>query len=302
MTLIRFEKLSGLAAVAGFALATGFLSMPAWAQQDQVSAAELSVQLGVSVFFFLLFGVILLAAKRDMKGWSQPITFVWFAFTGRLNRKAYWLKGVLPVNMIAFVLQVFSGLAGLGLGGGIGTTLVGMTLLVVFVPYIVFSIWVGLALTIKRFHDLGSSGWWVFGFLIPFYNIWLAIKLMFFRGDVGPNRFGPDPIDPVSDYIDELTGSGGGGEPEHGEGGAEEQPPPRPRPPADDPPEVKGFGSRKFSKPVQAAPAKPEPEHETQPVDVAGGADQLDVIKRRLGDDIMRPIKRKGGGGREAEG
>ncbi len=293
--------MSGLAAVAGVALAAGLLSMPARAQQDQMAVAELSVQLGVSVFFFLLFGVILLAAKRDMKGWSQPIKFVWFAFTGRLNRKAYWLKGVLPVNMIAFVLQVFSGLTGLGLGGNVGTTLVGMTLLVVFVPYIVFSIWVGLALTIKRLHDLGSSGWWVFGFLIPFYNVWLAIKVMFFRGDIGPNRFGPDPIDPVNDYIDELTG-GGGDEPQDGEGDEKERQRPRPRPLADDPPEVKGFGARKFSKPVQAAPAKPEPELEIQPVDVAGGADQLDVIKRRLGDDIMRPIQRKGGGGREAEG
>jgi uncharacterized membrane protein YhaH (DUF805 family) len=42
---------------------------------------------------------------------------------------------------------------------------------------------------IRRSRDVGNSGWYV---LIPFYTPWL----LFVPGQVGPNRFGPDPRSP----------------------------------------------------------------------------------------------------------
>ncbi len=304
-------------------LLTFGVSMPAWAQQqgemtpeqqrqleqmmganmEQMETWGLMVQVGANVFMLIVFGAILLIAKKNMKGWNQPIKWVWFSFSGRLNRKAYWLKGVVLLGIINIAVQLFALMLGLIIGtSASGAVLGGITLLVVVLPLMVFQTWVSLALSAKRFHDLGSSAWWILGFFIPFYNLWLAIKLLFFRGTPGPNAYGPDPVDEVEAYLDEMMGGGSDGEEDEGEEGAEPVYP-QPRPPQDGPQEPQGFGSRKFSRPIRAEPQKTyDPEPVSEPIELPGSSANLDVIKRRLGDDIMRPIQRKGGGGRDAEG
>jgi uncharacterized membrane protein YhaH (DUF805 family) len=47
---------------------------------------------------------------------------------------------------------------------------------------------------VKRLHDLGRSGWEYFLFLLPFYNIYLGLLLLFKRGSDGDNKYGPDPL------------------------------------------------------------------------------------------------------------
>jgi uncharacterized membrane protein YhaH (DUF805 family) len=107
---------------------------------------------------------------------------------GRVNRKQWWLRLVLPIFIISLLLSfvdatagTFDPQTGLGLFGG-------LFLLIAFIPAIL--------VYIKRFHDRDKSGWWVLIGLIPIIgSIWLLIELGFLRGTDGPNRFGP----PVTD-------------------------------------------------------------------------------------------------------
>ncbi len=51
----------------------------------------------------------------------------------------------------------------------------------------------GLAVSVRRLHDVGRSGWWVLLALVPLIGwivlvIWAATK-----GDAAANRFGPPP-------------------------------------------------------------------------------------------------------------
>lgn len=48
-----------------------------------------------------------------------------------------------------------------------------------------------VALAVRRFHDVGKSGWWTLILLTPFLNLY-GIVLTFRRSD-GPNKFGPAP-------------------------------------------------------------------------------------------------------------
>jgi uncharacterized membrane protein YhaH (DUF805 family) len=50
----------------------------------------------------------------------------------------------------------------------------------------------GLAVSVRRLHDLDRSGWWVLLGLIPRRD-WHTIIWNWQRGTIGPNRFGPDP-------------------------------------------------------------------------------------------------------------
>lgn len=101
---------------------------------------------------------------------------------GRLNRKPYILRSLF-LGVISFVVSfVIVLLAGTASAEGVGIVLQ----LLFAVP--------GVMLVIRRLHDLGHSGWWCLLGLIPLVNLILGIYLLFFKGDTGPNRFGPDPL------------------------------------------------------------------------------------------------------------
>ena len=52
----------------------------------------------------------------------------------------------------------------------------------------------GLAVPIRRLHDLDKSGWWILVFLIPLIGSIILIIWFVGRGTVGPNQFGEDPL------------------------------------------------------------------------------------------------------------
>ena len=47
---------------------------------------------------------------------------------------------------------------------------------------------------IKRLHDLNRPGTHYWMLLIPLYNIYLSLVLLFQKGTEGPNMYGPDPL------------------------------------------------------------------------------------------------------------
>jgi uncharacterized membrane protein YhaH (DUF805 family) len=102
-------------------------------------------------------------------------------FTGRAARSEFWywalfaalasLAGEL-IDLALFTSSTFTPVQ----------TLVNLAL---FLP--------GLAVSVRRLHDLDRTGWWL---LLIFTVIGIIVLLVWdcMRGTVGPNRFGPDPL------------------------------------------------------------------------------------------------------------
>lgn len=110
-----------------------------------------------------------------------------FSARGRANRSWYFWHIVLD-DVLIITLAIALLLVGDAFGSG----------LVVFplVGLIVAGFWAGTAITVKRLHDLGRSGWDWFLLLVPLYNVYLGCILLFKKGTDGPNAFGPDPLRP----------------------------------------------------------------------------------------------------------
>jgi uncharacterized membrane protein YhaH (DUF805 family) len=53
-----------------------------------------------------------------------------------------------------------------------------------------------IAVTIRRLHDTNKSGWYYFVVLIPLAGFIILLYFCALKGTVGPNRFGPDPLNP----------------------------------------------------------------------------------------------------------
>ena len=113
-----------------------------------------------------------------------------FSFKGRLRRSLYWICQIsATVAFTSALLAVIS--IELHTKGNLGAA---MLLLPLSIGIPVLSVWTGLAVTAKRWHDRYKSWPWLFVALLPLVGpIWALIECGFLDGTPGPNRFGPSP-------------------------------------------------------------------------------------------------------------
>ena len=98
-------------------------------------------------------------------------------FSGRARRKEYWM-----FYLFNFLFSVIAGF----LDG-----LFDLKFLTIIYPLLTFI--PGLAVSIRRLHDVGKSGWMWLIVLIPFVGaIWLLI-LFCINGVPGRNKWGDNP-------------------------------------------------------------------------------------------------------------
>ena len=105
-------------------------------------------------------------------------------FRGRARRKAYWMFFLF--NLIAAFLfgiidaaaGTFDEVSGLGLFGALYS-------LAIFIPY--------LALTVRRLHDTGRSGWWMLIAVLPLIGVVVLFIFSVLDGTPGENEYGPNP-------------------------------------------------------------------------------------------------------------
>jgi uncharacterized membrane protein YhaH (DUF805 family) len=152
------------------------------------------------------------AVRQFYKNYTNP--------EGRAQRSAFWwVQFYQSVMLLVFGIVIFMAEGGpsfyenlpklltpeefpvlwgsLGFSGKVAGYCILAFSLVNFLP--------GIMLSIRRFHDLDRSGWWVLAFFIAsnlpptailasFANIiWFMLQ-----GTQGPNTYGPDPLGPNS--------------------------------------------------------------------------------------------------------
>lgn len=154
-----------------------------------------------------------------MIDWYKKVVFENYAnFKGRARRSEYWYYLLMTI-IISIILMIIDEVLGLKYGpkddSGVISSIYSLA---VFVP--------GLAVSVRRLHDIGKSGWLLvifyvsiivltagaflvgfssgmaggnfgIGFIIPILailglSIWMLI-LFCTEGDQGANKYGPDP-------------------------------------------------------------------------------------------------------------
>jgi len=86
--------------------------------------------------------------------------------------------------IIAFILGLVDGIAGLDSARGEGP-LGALYTLAVFLP--------GLALSVRRLHDIGKSGWTMLLPFIPFIGGIILLLFLVRDSEPGQNAYGPNP-------------------------------------------------------------------------------------------------------------
>ncbi|CAN5165407.1 DUF805 domain-containing protein [soil metagenome] len=132
-----------------------------------------------------------------------------FSFQGRMRRQDFWI-----CTLVLWAASVVGGIILFAVfGGGMMSALTSasqgdpndpavvaalvssvMPFYVACFALSVVFLWPNLAVSVKRLHDRGQSGWMVLICIIPFagFFFWL-INMGILDGTPGPNQFGPSP-------------------------------------------------------------------------------------------------------------
>lgn len=113
-----------------------------------------------------------------------------FGVEGRLRRRDYWLI-VLGKYVVTVVLLLMVGAATGDFGDRTGFGPFRMVQVGLWIP----SLWISIAIALKRCHDRNKGGGWVaFFWLVPIVGwIWGLVEMGFLDGTQGPNRYGKSP-------------------------------------------------------------------------------------------------------------
>ena len=126
------------------------------------------------------------------KYFLDVLRYKYLDFEGRASRQEYWYFVMYKwLSIIAII---------------IGSTILS------FVPYIgiVFSslsilaflgfILPSFAISVRRLHDVGESGWLLLVGLVPFIGGIVIFVFKVQEGKTGPNKYGPDPYSLEDNY------------------------------------------------------------------------------------------------------
>ncbi len=110
--------------------------------------------------------------------WYLQVLKNYADFSGRACRTEYWMF-VLFNFVIGIVLAIIDGVIG---SFGILSALYGLAILI---P--------GIAVTVRRLHDSGRTGWWIFIGFVPFVGVIVLLIFMVLDSQPGSNTYGPNP-------------------------------------------------------------------------------------------------------------
>ena len=117
-----------------------------------------------------------------MKYLLDPLVKHYADFSGRANRKQFWLYALWLI-----VVYIAIGVVGAVLGEKAGNAFIALAGLALIVP--------NWAIMVRRLHDTDRSGWWVLISFLPLIGGLILFVFEVLPGTPGVNRFGNQPLD-----------------------------------------------------------------------------------------------------------
>lgn len=102
----------------------------------------------------------------------------WKDFSGRARRREYWMY-MLFLSICSIIIGIIGSIA------GIPTILSFIFTLVTILP--------SIAVNVRRMHDIGKSGYWLFICFIPLIGSLWFLFLAVQDGQPGTNQYGANP-------------------------------------------------------------------------------------------------------------
>jgi uncharacterized membrane protein YhaH (DUF805 family) len=133
-----------------------------------------------------------------MMNWFLKVINQYSDFDGRARRMEFWMFNLVYffLGIIAQLLDNLFGIAFWDYGYGYGPIYFILSLALI-IP--------SLAVSVRRLHDVGKSGWMLFIVFIPIIGVIWLLVLMLIDSQPGRNEYGPNPkFDDDSFIVDDT--------------------------------------------------------------------------------------------------
>jgi uncharacterized membrane protein YhaH (DUF805 family) len=126
-----------------------------------------------------------LSEERSVN-WYFAVLGKYAEFDGRARRKEYWM-----FTLISFVVSILIGFGVGFVGGMLGLDQTMITILTF--AYSVAVLIPSLAVSVRRLHDTGRSGWWLLIVLVPIIGAVVLLVFSIQDSEQGTNAYGRNP-------------------------------------------------------------------------------------------------------------
>lgn len=110
--------------------------------------------------------------------WYISVLKQYAVFEGRASRTEYWMFSLFNF-LIAIALGVVESII------ATGGTIYGLYALLIFIP--------SIAVTIRRLHDTGRSGWWLLIAFLPLVGSIVLLVFLVLESEAESNNYGANP-------------------------------------------------------------------------------------------------------------
>lgn len=117
---------------------------------------------------------------------NYTLKWLFFGFSGRIRRSTYIWSAIFFVALYAFLIIQIALTPPTALKIGF----LGLAVMIM----VIVSVWCWLALSIKRLHDMGFSGFFTVLMMIPMLAFLVFLGLCFWPGQSGRNAYGEPPF------------------------------------------------------------------------------------------------------------
>jgi uncharacterized membrane protein YhaH (DUF805 family) len=137
----------------------------------------------------------------DLSMWgffTRALTQRYVQFTGRARRKEYW-------SYVLFWIIIFVALSIVGAAIDFAVGNFGpdpdrpprpIVMMIVLLLFYLGTLLPGIAITVRRLHDIGFTGWLILISFIPYVGAIALLVMMVIPTSFGPNKHGPAPKAP----------------------------------------------------------------------------------------------------------
>ena len=115
--------------------------------------------------------------------WYLDVLRKYAQFDGRSRRMEYWMFTLINI-VIGMAIGFVGGTLHIGTAWGINF---------LAAVYWIATIIPSVAVSIRRLHDTGRTGWWLLIGFVPFLGFILLVIFALFESDVGTNEYGANP-------------------------------------------------------------------------------------------------------------
>ncbi|MFK7803228.1 MAG: DUF805 domain-containing protein [Anaerolineae bacterium] len=129
--------------------------------------------------------------------WYLKVFKQYFDFRGRARRKEYWPFTLINAVILGIFMLLDFVIFGANFETGEGIILYPLYAIITFIP--------GLAVAIRRLHDTGKHGWYLFTAFVPFIGIFILIYYLAQDSERDSNRWGANPKKPEKVMIGQMA-------------------------------------------------------------------------------------------------